>query len=236
MKVHKVYRSKDGNYFACDLSVGRATEAWEDVTCPDCLAHKAPPVSSPLGYALSSLRRAADAGQSWSVSPTEAAALVAEVERLRKQNHALRTAEQDARDAEQGAAACDQIESLLDGVSLENPCPEAARVAALLSERDRLRAEVSYLRACVPPTRPTDYGHEVWTETVRAFAAAERAAVVAFLRVGARLDPRSSLCGYADAIEHGEHRASDCPYCGAPSEPGGCADCAAEGYERGEHP
>lgn len=145
MKVHKVYRSKDGNYFACDLSVGRATEGWEDVTCPDCLAHKAPPVSSPLDYALSSLRRAADAGQPWSVSPTEAAALVAEVERL--------------------------------------------------------RAEVSYLRACVPPTRPTDYGHEAWTEALRAAVAEERAAVVAYLEV------RGGIAGdLAGDIERGEHR------------------------------
>ena len=42
----------------------------------------------------------------------------------------------------------------------------AERLTALLdAERENtvLRAEVSYLRACVPPTRPTDYGHEVWT-------------------------------------------------------------------------
>ena len=34
---------------------------------------------------------------------------------------------------------------------------------------------------------------------------AERAAVVAFLRVGAALDPRSPLTGYADAVERGDH-------------------------------
>ena len=34
---------------------------------------------------------------------------------------------------------------------------------------------------------------------------AERAAVVAFLRVGAALDPRSPLAGYADAVERGDH-------------------------------
>ena len=42
----------------------------------------------------------------------------------------------------------------------------AERLTALLdAERENtvLRREVSYLRACVPPTRPTDYGHEVWT-------------------------------------------------------------------------
>lgn len=52
----------------------------------------------------------------------------------------------------------------------------------LLAEVERLRGEVSYLRACVPPTRPTDYGHEVWTAALRAEVAAERAAVVAWLR------------------------------------------------------
>ena len=34
---------------------------------------------------------------------------------------------------------------------------------------------------------------------------ADRAAVVAFLRVGAALDPRSPLAGYADAVERGDH-------------------------------
>lgn len=95
MTIHKLYRSKDGHSFACALSVGRSTEAWEDVTCPDCLENlghqKAPPVSSPLDYALSSLRRAADAGQSWSVSPTEAAALLHEVDRLRAEVSFLRS-------------------------------------------------------------------------------------------------------------------------------------------------
>ena len=84
----------------------------------------------------------------------------------------------------------------------------------LRAEVERLRAEASYLRACVPPTHPTDYGHEVWTETVRAQAAAERAAVVAWLReqrafgtdalLGAGF---ATVCGIlADAIERGEHR------------------------------
>lgn len=91
MTIHRVYRWTNGHAFACDQTLGKATEAWEAVTCPDCLAHKAPPVSPSLDYALSSLRRAADAGQSWSVSPTEAAALVAEVERLRAEVSFLRS-------------------------------------------------------------------------------------------------------------------------------------------------
>lgn len=59
--------------------------------------------------------------------------------------HALRRrteqAERDAEDAEKGAAACDQIVALLDGIPVEAPCPEAARVAALLDEVERLRAD-----------------------------------------------------------------------------------------------
>jgi len=41
-------------------------------------------------------------------------------------------------------------------------------LAALLNEVEQLRTEVSYLRACVPPTRPTDYGHEAWTAALDA--------------------------------------------------------------------
>jgi len=89
----------------------------------------------------------------------------------------------------------------------------AERMAALRAEVERLRGEVSYLRACVPPTRPTDYGHEVWTAALRAEVAAERAAVVAWLRETSRnlesdFDVHSGaiLRGYADRIERGEHR------------------------------
>jgi len=81
---------------------------------------------------------------------------------------------------------------------------------ATAAEMERLRAEVSYLRACVPPTRPTDYGHEVWTAALRAVVAAERAAVVAWLR---EYEGHSSLASLfalmADTIERGEHRKED---------------------------
>lgn len=40
-------------------------------------------MSDPLTYALACLKRAAENGYPWSVSPDEAAALVAEVDRLR---------------------------------------------------------------------------------------------------------------------------------------------------------
>jgi len=79
----------------------------------------------------------------------------------------------------------------------------------LLAEVERLRGEVSYLRACVPPTRPTDYGHEVWTAALRAEVAAERAAVVARLRSQVSQAAGDDDYAYdhaADVIERGEHR------------------------------
>jgi len=77
---------------------------------------------------------------------------------------------------------------------------------------ERLRAEVSYLRACVPPTRPTDYGHEVWTAAlveakkdgarseVAERVAEERAAVVAW-RENAGWMP-----SLVEVFRRGEHR------------------------------
>jgi hypothetical protein len=102
-----------------------------------------------MEYVLRCLKRAADNSYAWSVTPAEAGALVAEVERL--------------------------------------------------------RAEVSYLRACVPPTRPTDYGHEVWTAALRAEVKEERAATVAWLREpGEYVD--TACARLADCIERGQHR------------------------------
>ena len=50
-----------------------------------------PEPPSALQYVLSSLKRASDNAYSWSVTPTEAGVLVAEVERLRRENADLRT-------------------------------------------------------------------------------------------------------------------------------------------------
>jgi inorganic triphosphatase YgiF len=77
---------------------------------------------------------------------------------------------------------------------------------------ERLRAEVSYLRACVPPTRPTDYGHEVWTAAlveakkdgarseVAERVAEERAAVVAWL------EKAGWMPSLVEVFRRGEHR------------------------------
>jgi hypothetical protein len=91
-----------------------------------------------------------------------------------------------------------------------------ADIAALVAEVERLRAEVEQmrltvaaLRASVPPTHPSDYGHEVWSAALRAEVAAERAAVVAWLREHeGRVRPVAweILSAAADCIERGEHR------------------------------
>jgi hypothetical protein len=66
-----------------------------------------PPVTDPLTYVLSSLRRAAEEGFPWGVLPNEADALVAEVERLRAQraldNDDLARAYDMGRDKERAA-------------------------------------------------------------------------------------------------------------------------------------
>jgi hypothetical protein len=81
----------------------------------------------------------------------------------------------------------------------------------------RERAEASYLRACVPPVHPADYGHEVWSATLRAEVAAERAAVVAWLREQREYGTDALLGqGFANVchilsneIERGEHRSEE---------------------------
>jgi hypothetical protein len=100
--------------------------------------------------------------------------------------------------------------SLAAGETLAEPIPHiiVSTVTRLRAEALGQRAEASYLRACVPPTHPTDYGHEVWTAALRAEVAAERAAVVAWLRSEIDDDDNSAcvLTYAANAIERGEHR------------------------------
>ena len=127
--------------------------------------------------------------------------LRAEVERLRADLDAL------ARAVGQAVVAS----SLAAGETLADPIPHiiVSTVTRLRAEALGQRAEASYLRACVPPTRPTDYGHEAWTETVRDAVDAERAAVVAFLRA---CEDESCVVAddiasqFAAEIESGKHR------------------------------
>ena len=119
----------------------------------------------------------------------------AEVERLRADLDAL------SRAVGQAVVAS----SLAAGETLAEPIPHiiVSTVTRLRAEALGQRAEASYLRACVPPTHPTDYGHEVWTAALRAEVAAERDAVVAWLRVECTSEGPDTL---ANAIERGEHR------------------------------
>jgi hypothetical protein len=91
-----------------------------------------------------------------------------------------------------------------------------AALAVLLAEVERLRGEVSYLRACVPPAHPSDYGHEVWSAALRDAVTAERAAVVAWLSAKGR----AWMATYT--TEWGFHRAR-------------CLEQTADDIERGEH-
>ncbi len=103
------------------------------------------------------------------------------------------------------------------------------RVAALLElerentalrvEVERLRLTVAALRASVPPTHPSDYGHEAWSAALEAAKAEnenaddarrERAAVVAWLR-RVTTDARDLYHAIADHIERGEHRRKEEP-------------------------
>ena len=90
---------------------------------------------------------------------------------------------------------------------------------ALVAEVEHLRAAIAALQASVPPTHPSDYGHEVWAAARHEAVAEERAAVVAYVRSEANqphpieageraLSPsgRGLLLFYADRIERGEHR------------------------------
>ena len=84
-------------------------------------------------------------------------------------------------------------------------------LAALLNEVEQLRTEASYLRACVPPVHPADYGHEVWSaalveakkegaRSAVAERAAERAAVVAWL------ENAGWMPSMVEVFKRGEHR------------------------------
>ena len=143
---------------------------------------------------INGIRARADArhGQALSAGvDADIAALVAEVERLRADLDAL------SRAVGQALVAS----SLAAGETLADPIPHiiVSTVTRLRAEALGQRTEASYLRACVPPTHPTDYGHEVWTAALRAEVAAERAAVVAWLY-------RDGCHASAERVERGEHR------------------------------
>jgi hypothetical protein len=141
------------------------------------------------------------------------AEILAEVERLRADLDAL------SRAVGQAVVAS----SLAAGETLADPIPHiiVSTVTRLRAEALGQRAEASYLRACVPPVHPADYGHEVWSaalveakkEGARSAVeerAVERAAVVSYLRTVAPNAPTrrgaDELEWCAIRIERGEHR------------------------------
>lgn len=178
------------------------------------------------------------AGTGWQAAyRQDVAALIAEVERLRAE---LDAAEKE-RDQWIDAAmyrrqALHDADSLMTGVRLAlspdggvNGWRPSRGVDALIdlaldvregSERYRAeaqeqRADAAFLRACVPPTHPRDYGYEAWEERLRAEVERERAGVVAWLRECevrcSEHDGRENAVSAtyriaANAIERGEHR------------------------------
>lgn len=144
----------------------------------------------------------------------------------------------DAADAERGAAACDQVVALLDGFPVPHPCPEAARVAALLEEVERLRTNADARERVLNRVHDLLRAAERERDELRAEVSdlrnayvdgeieggfKERAAVVTYLRNQATHmgqdhgDPTSScwseifLHGTAVNIERGEHRKEETP-------------------------
>lgn len=118
-------------------------------------------------------------------------------------------------------SAINVLRSCADGNRSISVYPREARSLVdhlnhLAAENERLAREAAYLKACSPPTKPSDYGHEAWAETVRAAVAQERAAIVAWLRGEAESLTGTTtatafrvsvgLSDAADAIERGAHR------------------------------
>jgi hypothetical protein len=127
---------------------------------------------------LIALRRAAENDYPWSVSPHEARALVAEVERLR----ALEA------DAERARVKAD-LWSYYEAFVAANG---AGSITELVVQRDAARAEAAMMRAWAEEAAEAENAN---ADDARR----ERAAVVAWLR-------DDGFPGIADHIERGGHR------------------------------
>ena len=80
---------------------------------------------------------------------------------------------------------------------------------ALVAEVERLRVEVTFFRASVPPSHPSDYGHEAWAKSVAEGVAEGERRIVAYLR--RETYPCCGQCNnqLADYIERGDHLLED---------------------------
>ena len=153
-----------------------------------------PPVD-PLAYPLRCLRRAVEIGYPWSVSPHEAAALVAEVERLR-------ALEADAERVRIKADLWSYYEAFVAANGAES-------ITELVTQRDEARAEAATMRAWAEEAAKAENENAEDAKDARR----ERAAVVAWLRENEAtamdvgfVRRASTLSEVADNIERGEHR------------------------------
>ena len=92
-------------------------------------------------YVLVVLRRAADNGYSWSVSPAEAAALIEEIERLRAEADEMRRWAEEAAHAENLNAQDAQKERAAVVAWLRDSCLEAQEALADRIENGEHRRE-----------------------------------------------------------------------------------------------
>ena len=138
------------------------------------------PIASPLRC----LRRAVEIGYPWSVSPHEARALVAEVERLR----ALEA------DAERALVKA-ELWSYYEAFVAANG---AGSITELVTQRDEARAEAATMRAWAEKAAAAENAN---AEDARK----ERAAVVACLRLADDVSPYDEIAAVIAFIERGAH-------------------------------
>ncbi len=179
-------------------------------------------MSDPLDYALVSLKRSAEEGFPWSVSPAEAAALVAEVERLRaevdgsrahtlaveQQNIALLRWQSVASDAH-----VDHLCGIIRSLAVADETPRTLRDLSAMGIEEEVRRAVVAERI---NRQKSETAAREWRKKAEDAEAdlltaqqAERAAVVAYLLAGTCdcvecMD--AAVVRLAREIERGEHR------------------------------
>jgi hypothetical protein len=162
--------------------------------------------ADPLAYLLSSLRRAADNAYSWSLTPAEAGALIAEVERLREGEERRLQLLDDAGGLEnERNAERKRADSLALAYREQQGGNDVLRAKLEATQRDcdAARAEAERLRM---DSADIHHAYDFAREKATAL---ERAAVVAALR---RFEPGPmglslvDMASVTTSIERGEHR------------------------------